>query len=283
MNIEQTSLHSRCIYQASQNLGIFGEFLDEAGRLLKIVIRGKEYLFYNTVTPFNTSTLNFLFKDKAYTYIIFGKEITTPYTKAYFDPFEENRREINTHSSYQEVASAIEQDFEFPVVMKPNRGMQGRDVYKCDSSVELLDAVKIIFDHDRKHSAGTLVVQDYIDIKKELRAVWFKGEVVLLYEKKTNGSKDKNMSPLHNDGAQAIQVTDQEEIKKFEDFLGASSYMQDQVEFTGADIAVDTNGNLHMLELNSYLGFNYFVRDNGEEPLVEMWEKIFKKLLGEEK
>jgi D-alanine-D-alanine ligase-like ATP-grasp enzyme len=51
-------------------------------------------------------------------------------------------------------------------------------------------------------------------------------------------------------------------------------YDRFQINFAGADLLRDKNGKLWLLELNSRPVFSIFIRDNGKEPVVKMYEKM---------
>ena len=119
-----------------------------------------------------------------------------------------------------------------------------------------------------------LLAQDYIDIKHEYRVIWYSGEVLLVYEKIAT-DKNKNLSPLHNDSGKALYVSDVDLIKRFQKHLN-NSELENTFEFLGADVVLDQEDNLYVLELNTRPGFYYFIRDNGDEKIVEMYEKILK-------
>ena len=49
-------------------------------------------------------------------------------------------------------------------------------------------------------------------------------------------------------------------------------------EWIGLDIAKDKNNEWWILELNTRPGFSYFIRDNGDEKIVEMYEKLLNRI-----
>jgi glutathione synthase/RimK-type ligase-like ATP-grasp enzyme len=51
-----------------------------------------------------------------------------------------------------------------------------------------------------------------------------------------------------------------------------------ELNYGGLDIIEDAAGALRLVEINSRPGFSYFVRDNGREPLVKMYEMILTSL-----
>lgn len=166
-----------------------------------------------------------------------------------------------------------------------NRGSLGHNVFLCEFRDDSVSALKSIFDQHSQYYDYVALAQDYVNIKHEYRAIWYrpkadqpragKGEVLLVYEKIAT-DKNENLSPLHNNSGKAVHITDEEIIKKVSGHI-AKANLESTFEFLGIDVVIDDKDVMYVLELNTRPGFTYFIRDNGDEKLVEMYEKILIK------
>ena len=89
----------------------------------------------------------------------------------------------------------------------------------------------------------------------------------------SNATFDGKLSPLHWDGAKAVDVTDQKLLDEFSSFITPLFYHLPLV-YGCLDIARDANGALWLLEVNTAPSFSIFVRDNEKEKVVEMYKKM---------
>ena len=279
----------RALTSACDNLGIDYEKVDKFGNSVRVKGFKKSLYFSYYGVPFNDGGCQTLLKDKILFYSALKGTIRMPKTISYLDPKGKIPDSLGGKNLYrkfvkQETKNQIIEDilsnFEFPVVIKMNSGTVGRNVFICKEESEIKDAIDKIFDIDSRSYDKLLLAQEYIPTKKEYRALWYKEEVVLLYEKKS-GKVTNNISPLHSEGATAIQITDNKKIKQIEEFLNESQYVK-EINFSGFDCLEDKNGKFWLLEGNGAPSFAYFVRDNGIEPAIEMYEKILKSIQKDE-
>ena len=71
-----------------------------------------------------------------------------------------------------------ELDKEKKIVVKPNYGFEGKGVFCCNSINELEEAVKFLLNRN-----SSISVCPFYDIKKEYRAFYLNGKILLIYEK----------------------------------------------------------------------------------------------------
>ena len=69
-------------------------------------------------------------------------------------------------------------DKEKKVVVKPNYGFEGKGVFLCNTLEETKEAVKFLLNRNTSIS-----ICPFYDIKKEYRAFYLNGEILLIYEK----------------------------------------------------------------------------------------------------
>jgi glutathione synthase/RimK-type ligase-like ATP-grasp enzyme len=236
--------------------------------------------YTNAATPFNSSAVDKVCKDKEFTWKLLADVVQMPKTKGYFDPYpmDEQYAGYIRETDYEAIADDISNQFSFPMIVKMNAGQKGRNVFLCEDTSQVLTAVSTIFDHESAWYDYVALAQEYIPARKEYRVITFKSKIVLLYEKDiSEGTFTGNLSPLHYENAKAQLVEDGEVIEKLQKAIDPL-FLKLDLEFGGIDVIVDMNDQLQILELNTHPGFTYFVKDNGDEPLVKMYEGILKGL-----
>jgi len=276
------SIHTKCIAAACERLGLSYTFISGDENFVKVETGGNRYYFPGPSTPFNDGATIKICRDKEFSYKLLSGAIAMPKTMGFVDPeAPEEYRGYALLGSIKEIAAKIGEAYSLPVIVKRNSGSQGRHVFLCKTSEEILDALQKVF--DKNESDGdkydhVALAQEYIEVKKEYRAVTFEREVILLYEKDISGATFAgNLSPLHWDFSKAVHINDPLTIRRMQEFL-APIYPLLDLRYGGMDIAEDAGGNLTLVELNSRPGFARFAKDNNKEPLIAMYEKILGSL-----
>jgi len=278
-NGTQSHPNTRAVRAACDRLGITYQIHDAYGNFVSINTSPIRF-FANSSVPFNSGSIDKICRDKEFTWKLLKGVIRTPRTKGYFDPFPNDPQYLGyvVEPSYEAITDSILKDFSLPVIVKMNSGSLGKNVYRCTNREEILAAVTRIFDHTGPDSDFVVLAQEYIPMKKEYRALVFRKNVVLLYEKDITGATFiGNLSPLHYENAHARHIEDKSFIQKVQDAV-SGIFPKLDLEFGGIDLIEDESGELHIIELNSQPGLAYFVKDNGDEPVIRMYEKILKTL-----
>lgn len=267
---------------ACERLNIKHRFYDDNDNFV-VVYLDKPYFFVNCSTPFNNDGIHKISKDKEFSYRLLNEHIAMPKTAGFFDPepiSDENKIYAN-QSDAKEITKDIIREFPLPVVVKMNSGSQGKNVFLCNSEAEVEEALKKIYDKNSPLYDYVVIAQDYIRIKREYRVVVFEREILLVYEKDISNARfSGNLSPLHYENAKAVYVDDKTLISKIADFIKPMFNVFD-VQFAGLDVVSDENGKFWLIETNVHPGFSHFVKDNGEARLVDMYEKILKKMIAD--
>lgn len=267
------------VIEACQQLNIPYEIIAPNQNLIRVKLHDRPYFFVNFSTPFDNQQIVHLFKDKEYTYYLLKDKIKTPKTLGFLSPFcdEKYWKYLQFHNC-EEVAIEALRNFALPVVVKRNRGSAGNNVFLCQTEEEVKSAIETVFNVNSKDYDYVCLVQEYIEIDREYRAVFFGGKLVLLYEKdKSNGKFAGNLSPLHWEGATAKHITDSSIIAEIEDFV-KPVFQEISVNYAGFDIALDRTGEYWLIEINSSPNFGIFVRDNDRQIAVNMFKQLLKSL-----
>lgn len=276
--MENANLNMQSLAKACENLNLEYKKLDQLGNLVAVDINGQPSYFVISRIPFANESISGICLYKAYTYWVFKDDLPMPFTKSYLDPNAEDER-ISNNAEFKKqklIVEDIVKSFEFPLIVKMNSGSKGKHVYKCKDKRSVAKAVKSIFKKNQANYDTSILAQKFIEIKNEYRAIAFEGEVILLYEKVFD-AKNTSQSPLHNEEGKAVLIKDESIQNEIVKLIEKSPVMK-QFDWLGLDIAMDSNGDWWVLELNTRPGFNYFIRDNGDEEIVKMYEKILLRI-----
>ncbi len=247
------------LLKACESLNINYEIIYPAENLVKIKLNNKQHYFCNYSTPLINQSLAHLIKDKEYTYNVLKKKVKLPRTVGFLSPFCDTQYKIYLKfPSIQDIILEIKENFETPVIVKRNSGSSGHNVFLCKNTDEIKTALQVIFNINEKKYDYVAIAQQFIDVKSEYRAVFLNKELVLLYEKDvTNAKFIGNLSPLHWDGAKAQYINEPQILSD-----------------GGLDIVLDRDNQYWLIEINSHPNYSIFTRDNGEKPVLKIFEKM---------
>jgi carbamoylphosphate synthase large subunit len=268
-----------CLIKACKKLAINFEIIDEESSSIRVDRLNRSYYFIQSSTPLNSSVDSKICKDKELSYILLKEDIRMPKSKGYIDPNlkKKFRGLVNIHK-IEDIAKDIELNFLSTfskVIIKPNSGKNGVNLAVCTNREEILKALQKIFNKKSKNYDYAVLAQEVIQIEDEFRVVILKGRVELVYEKTSHGKVRSIQIGKKNT---ASEIKDSNLLNKIQKFV--SPILQKiNIGFCGLDIAIDKNGNLNLIELNSQPSFDYFMKYNGEDRIVGLYEKVLKVLL----
>jgi len=127
------------------------------------------------------------------------------------------------------------------VVLKPNQGTQGMDIYLCQSIPELEAAAHAIF---QNHPDAAL--SPYKEIQNEYRVFYLNGECRFVYGKEKGDTWQHNLTQ----GATAFEIFDEEKTAKIKS-LATRAADCIGITFATIDIAESPSGDLAIMEINS--------------------------------
>jgi glutathione synthase/RimK-type ligase-like ATP-grasp enzyme len=276
-------LNLQLFRKACQKLDIPYETFHSSQSLMRIKL-DKYYYFVNNGTPFNSEAINELFKDKEYTYLLLKDKINMPRCLGFLSPFcPEEYKQYLVYQNLAEITEEVTKNFALPVIVKKNRGSFGYHVFLCQTVEDIRGAFSEIFDVNGKKTDYVAIAQEYIDIIHEYRVIVFHNEILLVYEKDKSQAKfTGNLSPLHWEGAIALHITDETLIREIKDFI-EPIFSEMMINYGGFDIARDGNGKLWLIEINGTPNYNIFIRDNGEDIIVTMFQTILSRFRDSQK
>ncbi|MBD0388514.1 MAG: ATP-grasp domain-containing protein [Nostoc sp. C3-bin3] len=263
------------LLKACENLNINYEIIHPAENLVKIKLNNKQHYFCNYSTPLINQAVAQIIKDKEYTYHILKQKVKLPKTVGFLSPFCDLKYKIYLKfPSFQDIILEIKDKFEIPVIIKRNSGSGGCNVFLCHNIDEIETALKEIFNINNKKYDYVAIAQEYIHIKSEYRAVFLNKQLVLLYEKDITDAKFAgNLSPLHWDGAKAKYINDPQILLEIANFA-KPIFEELDLDYGGLDIVLDRDNQYWLIEVNSSPNYTIFTRDNGEEPVLKIFEKM---------
>lgn len=266
-----------CLQEACQKLNIPLSTYGNTGNFICLKMK-KPLFFVNFSTPFNSDSLVKICRDKEFTYNLVSGLVRMPQTQGFLDPDCEKRyKNYRKYYGREEITQTISNSFSWPVVLKPNAKERGKNIFFCAKKEGIELALKAIFNQHSKNYDYIAVAQEYINIKKEFRAVFFEKKIVLLYEKQISPLSTEYSGRLRKKSSRATHIKEQKIIAEVEDFV-SPAFQALNAPFVGADVAIRDDGVLYLLEFNSHPGFSRFVKDNSKEALVSMYEKILASL-----
>ena len=269
----------RMLVEACKKSSTAYEILHLNQNVVKVKLSDREYYFTNYSTPLTPQSVAEVFKDKQYFYQIFQDVVQMPRTISFISPYcDAKYLEYLEFTSIDKIIAEIEIKFELPVILKRNRGSGGNNVFKCGDLHQVRDALDRIFDINSKNYDYVALVQEPINIIKEYRSVCLNQEQIVLYEKDISQAEFMgNLSPLHWEGAIAKSVNDAPVIQAIDQFI-KPIFQKMAIAYVGLDIALDDQGKYWLIEANSHPNFDIFIRDNGEEAIVRLFQKILEYL-----
>lgn len=159
------------------------------------------------------------------------------------------------------------------LVVKPNQGTQGRDVFYCDSPLSLEQALLTVFAND-----PDAVLSPYAEIGTEYRVFYLAGKAYFIYGKARGESWKHNLAS----GATAFEIKDaklEEELANLA--LRAAKCIG--ITFASIDIAQLSDGSLAIMEINSGVMTNRLIeqlphlRPTIKGLFAEAIERLFKQ------
>ncbi|NEO83340.1 MAG: alpha-L-glutamate ligase [Spirulina sp. SIO3F2] len=269
----------RLLIAACDHQNIAYDILHPTQNLVRIRAE-QDYFFVNYTVPLLSQAVAKILIDKDYTYRLLKDSIRSPETLAFFTPFcEEKYKDYLEYGAIADIVQKIQTHFTLPVIIKKNRGSSGINVFLCHNPAEITQALENIFEHDSRHYDYVALAQEYISIKHEYRAIFLNKKLVLLYEKDNqNATFSGNLSPLHWDGAKAVQITDESLMQRIQHFV-EPVFEALNIPYGGFDVVRDHNDQLWFIEVNSHPNYSIFVRDNGDEPVIRVFEQVLEMLI----
>lgn len=240
-NKNRTSL--KIIEDICQEYGIcLRKFSDDW--VLALSYKTKNIISYGYTFGINCDSINYICKDKVAMSDLL-KQTNIPYVHHFMYPQPKKIKYMNhTVEYYDEMLQSLLKE---TVVIKPNSGTSGIDVYKCNNIEDAIKAISII------HRYDDVAISKYYDVDNEYRAIALDGNIILVYEKKIDNW-------IHNlsNGAIPELKTD---YPTFFDEVADTIYKSMDIKLACYDFII-SNNNIMILEINGGLMMDNFASFN---------------------
>ncbi|GAB4174706.1 MAG: hypothetical protein Fur005_36560 [Roseiflexaceae bacterium] len=272
-----TNLQLLC--QACDQLGVAYRLPHTSGNLVEMQHGGRSVHFAAWTTPLNNHAISHICLDKQFFAELAAPHVPVPRTIGYFDPDNSQRyRQYAQHPSQAAIVADIAEQFDMPVIVKRNRGMRGKGVFRCGTTQDVAAAVASIFRRQSYHYDFMALAQQHIDIRDEYRVLFLDGQLQFAYEKNIDQANFiGNLSRLHWQGARAILVEDPALLARIAETF-APLFAHVPLHFCGLDVARDAEDRLWLIEANTSPGFNQVVADCGPEPVLALYRAMLQRL-----
>ena len=268
-----------CLIEACKEKKVYYKIHNKSNNLVEIVINGISYLFVNWTTPLNKHSIAYLQQDKDYFFNFFKNKIKMPETKSYLNPHcDERYSQYLEKNTIFDIIIDIENHFNYPFIIKKNRGSWGTNVFKVNNRVELEKSLFTVFNESSNSYDYIVLAQEFIDIQTEYRAIFYNGKLQFCYEKDiTNATFTNNLSPFHQDGAKAVLITDKNLLDRINNFSKVI-FQNLPIAYTGLDIAIDNKDELWLIEANSSPGFDNIIKSGNKKVVIDLYITILNDL-----
>lgn len=270
-------------WKAKSSFDIVCQTIGEKDNTTRVQMNGSSFIFFNCTSPFNPASVPLIANSKILFYQAvkddaqFPETIKVSQSVAYYEPNDRHADDRNTYRnlpSIDKVIDDVKTRFDFPLVVKPDQGRLGRNVIKAETPNQVRTGLKAIFDEE-----PLAVVQDYIPIVKEFRAIIFDGECIILYEKnKDQAIANNNLNPIYWQGSIPI-LSDDTWLQSQCDLL--AQYLLNSMGFVhgGLDIGLDESGQLWLIEANaSPMGLARLIENGGAKAVEQLTDKMITKM-----
>lgn len=271
---------TRLILEAAESLGIQAQSLHPDGNVFRLYSGERQVFLANGRGDWLGQAEGLICQDKGFQYELAKDLDIYPRSQSFLDPFvgEEYQEYVHFHS-YEEIVAEIESSFDYPVIIKPNRGSRGNLVSQCISRDEVLQSVQMIFDHNSSAYDYVVLAQEYLDVRAEYRVICIAGKITLLIYKDVEQAEFVgNLSPLHWDGAVPRVSTDETLIGVIQAVLDPL-FEKFPIRYVGLDVVLTQGGEWNVIEMNSHPGFGVFIEHNGESEVVRVYRELLSEVL----
>lgn len=262
---------------AAKELGIKNAFIDAEKSMLILHFANKNHFISNTKIGLIRNSEEVLGVDKAYQYELLKEKMIQPKTISYLD-FHSKFSKLASFKSHEEIRKDIMRNFKFPLIVKKNRGNEGVNVYLVSSEKELEEKIKYIFNLHDKDYDYVLLAQEYIKPSREYRVLVYNQKIALVYLKdNSHATYAGNLSPLHWQNAKTVEVTDSKIMESL-NHLCESFFEIWPLKYGGLDIIEDEMGKFWLIEVNTSPSVALFIKDNGNEKIIKLFQEILLEL-----
>ena len=265
-----------CVQAACTQLGWKSEEVSGDGNVLRVTGGRRPLLFYRNKHPFNDYVAARMAEDKGYQYeMLVAAGLPLPFTMQVFNPYAEERFDrYKTHLAVDDIAEDVDATMSYPVVVKKTRGSVSSGVFFESDRAGVTARLQDLFEN-AGFLDNLLLVQAFAD-GPEYRVVASQGELLLAYQKVSEGVSAHDRNPLHHHTGRAERVVD-------ESILGELSRLTSKIAgvidlgFYAVDLIRDCERGWQILELNPNPFCYFYNRTNGQDDFIGLYADLLRK------
>ena len=265
-----------CLQQACVRLGWKTEDVSRDGNVVRVTGGRRPLLFYRNKHPFNDYVAARMAEDKGYQYeMLVAAGLPMPFTMQVFNPYAEERfNRYKTHLSVEDIAADVDATMSYPVMVKKTRGSVSTGVFMEMNRAAVATRLQQVFEN-----AGFLdnlvLVQSFAD-GPEYRIVATQGDLLLAYQKVSDGLSLHDRNPLHHPTGRAERVQDELILQELARLTVKIAAVID-LGFYAVDLIRDRERGWQILELNPNPFCFFYNRSYGQEDFTNLYVHLLQK------
>lgn len=265
-----------CLLEACEQLARHYEIIDAEQNFVRVRGQQRWHYFEINKTPLNSEVEYGICKDKMHSYELLSGVLNMPKTLAFLDfQIEEKYRQYLSIHTPTAAIELIEQQLDYPLVVKCNSGALGERVYSCSDAEAVASALENIFDRHSRAYDYVALAQQQIEHLEEFRLVCLFQQPVLLY-RRGSGALAFN-AKYWEQGESAELVDDSELLAELCAFI-QPLFQELAIAFVGLDIMRSRSGELYLLELNASPKFDHVIENGGRARVVNLYRRMLERL-----
>lgn len=219
------------------------------GWVFRLSKSGRTYHIIGNRFDLNLSASSALADDKVSTYEVLhhANVPAVPHYLFYNENFSHDSTSVSPRLASQ-INSTLS-TIPYPIVVKPNHGSRGRDVYLCHNSVEAHSALQQLL-----HTDETIAYCPFFEAPYEYRCFFLDGQILLIYRKNRTNSWQHNLSR----GAKPQIIPSDSPLFASLSSLASRAGTALNIRFATIDILENTSGEQRVLEINQGITTSIF-------------------------
>jgi dihydrofolate synthase / folylpolyglutamate synthase len=266
----------QCLQQACVRLGWKSEDVSGDGNVVRVTGGRRPLLFYRNKHPFNDYVAARMAEDKGYQYeMLVAAGLPLPFTMQVFNPYAEERfNRYKTHLTVEDIAADVDATMSYPVMVKKTRGSVSSGVFLEVDRAGVTGRLQDLFEN-----AGFLdnlvLVQSFAD-GPEYRALASQSDLLLAYQKLSDGMAAHDRNPLHHHSGRAERVQDDAILAELARLTAKIAGVID-LGFYAVDLIRDRERGWQILELNPNPFCYFYNRTYGREDFTGLYAELLQK------
>ena len=265
-----------CLQAACARLGWTSEQVSGDGNVMRVTGGRRPLLFYRNKHPFNDYVAARMAEDKGYQYeMLVAAGLPLPFTMLVFNPYAEERfNRYRTHRTVEAITDDVDATMSYPVVVKKTRGSVSSGVFTEKDRAGVGARLQDLFEN-AGFLDNLLLVQSFAD-GPEYRVVATQAELLLAYQKVSDGFSAHDRNPLHHHTGRAERVTDDAVLEELGRLTAKIAGVID-LGFYAIDLIRDHERGWQILELNPNPFCYFYNRTNGRDEFTSIYTDLLRK------